>query len=32
MTIGIPRALLYHKYGRFWCEFFRQLGARKGLS
>jgi predicted nucleotide-binding protein (sugar kinase/HSP70/actin superfamily) len=31
-AIGIPRALLYHKYGRFWCEFFRQLGCKTVIS
>lgn len=25
-TIGIPRALLYHKYGVLWAAFFRALG------
>ncbi len=31
-TIGIPRALLYHRYGVLWTEFWRQLGARVVVS
>jgi predicted nucleotide-binding protein (sugar kinase/HSP70/actin superfamily) len=27
MKVGIPRALLYHRYGRFWEEFLTGLGA-----
>jgi len=26
MRIGIPRALLFHKYGKLWESFFRELG------
>jgi predicted nucleotide-binding protein (sugar kinase/HSP70/actin superfamily) len=31
-TIGIPRALLYHRYGVLWTEFWNQLGARVVVS
>ena len=27
-TVGIPRALLYYRYGVFWAEFFTLLGPR----
>ena len=30
--MGIPRALLYHKYGKLWEVFFRELGVRTVLS
>jgi len=30
--VGIPRALLYHKYGKLWEVFFRELGVRVVLS
>lgn len=26
MVVGIPRALLYHEYGKFWNDFFEELG------
>ena len=32
MTIGIPRALLYYRYGRMWKTFFEQLGLRVLIS
>ena len=32
MTIGIPRALLYYKYGVLWETFFRRLGCDVVLS
>jgi len=32
MTIGIPRALLYYKYGALWEVFFEKLGADVMLS
>jgi len=28
VRVGIPRALLYHKYGKMWENFFRGLGAQ----
>jgi predicted nucleotide-binding protein (sugar kinase/HSP70/actin superfamily) len=28
MRIGIPKALLYHKYGRLWTTFFEELGVK----
>lgn len=31
-TIGLPRALLYHKYHLFWEEFFRRLGCEVVVS
>ena len=31
-TIGIPRALLYHRYGVLWATFFERLGCRIVLS
>lgn len=31
-TIGIPRALLYHRYGTLWTTFFEQLGRTVVLS
>lgn len=31
-TIGIPRALLYHRYGVLWATFFEGLGCRVVLS
>jgi predicted nucleotide-binding protein (sugar kinase/HSP70/actin superfamily) len=32
MKVGIPRALLYHRYGRFWEEFLTGLGAEVVVS
>ncbi|MCL2857316.1 MAG: acyl-CoA dehydratase activase-related protein [Oscillospiraceae bacterium] len=32
MTIGIPRALLYYRYGALWKTFFEELGCRVVLS
>ena len=32
IKIGIPRALLYHKYGLFWEDFFRRLGCEPVIS
>lgn len=32
MTIGIPRALLYHRYATFWTAFFEALGEQVLLS
>ena len=32
MTIGIPRALLYYRYGVLWKTFFEELGCRVVLS
>lgn len=32
MRIGIPRALLYFRYGRFWQQFFQSLGMEVVLS
>jgi predicted nucleotide-binding protein (sugar kinase/HSP70/actin superfamily) len=32
MTIGIPRALLYYKYGVLWETFFSELGLRTVVS
>ncbi len=32
IKIGIPRALLYYKYGCLWKEFFRQLGVDTIIS
>ena len=32
ITIGIPRALYYHKYGVLWKNFFNYLGCRVVLS
>lgn len=32
MTIGIPRALLYYKYGGLWETFFRRLGCEVQYS
>lgn len=31
-TVGIPRALLYHRYGTQWTTFFKQLGLTCVLS
>lgn len=32
MKVGVPRALLYHRYGRFWEEFLAGLGAEVVVS
>ncbi len=32
LRVGIPRALLYHKYGKLWEVFFRELGVSVVLS
>ncbi len=32
MRVGIPRALFYHRYGKFWEEFFKNLGIEVSLS
>jgi predicted nucleotide-binding protein (sugar kinase/HSP70/actin superfamily) len=32
MRIGIPRALLYFRYGRFWLRFFQELGIEVVIS
>jgi len=32
LRVGIPRALLYHKYGKLWEVFLRELGAAVVLS
>ena len=32
LRVGIPRALLYHKYGKLWEVFFRELGVNVVLS
>ncbi len=32
MKIGIPRALFYHRYGKFWEVFFQNLGMEVFLS
>ncbi|MBN2465587.1 hypothetical protein JXD38_08205 [candidate division WOR-3 bacterium] len=32
MKVGIPRALLYHRYGRFWEEFLAGIGAEVVVS
>jgi predicted nucleotide-binding protein (sugar kinase/HSP70/actin superfamily) len=32
MKVGIPRALLYHRYGRFWEKFLTGLGAEVVVS
>lgn len=32
MRIGIPRALLYFRYGKFWQRFFQELGLEVVLS
>ncbi|MCR4423293.1 MAG: acyl-CoA dehydratase activase-related protein [candidate division WOR-3 bacterium] len=32
MRIGIPRALLYYRYGRFWKRFLEELGGEVVLS
>jgi len=32
MIIGIPRALLFYKYGHFWQAFFKYLGLRVVIS
>jgi predicted nucleotide-binding protein (sugar kinase/HSP70/actin superfamily) len=32
MKVGIPRALLYHRYGRFWEKFLANLGAEVVVS
>lgn len=32
LRVGIPRALLYYKYGKLWEVFFRELGASVVLS
>lgn len=32
VTIGLPRALLYHRYGVLWEAFFRQLGIDTAVS
>ena len=32
MKIGIPRALLYYRYGVLWETFFRELGMETVLS
>lgn len=32
LRMGIPRALLYHKYGKLWEVFFRELGLTVVLS
>ncbi len=32
MRVGIPRALLYHRYGRFWQEFLAGLGVEVVVS
>jgi predicted nucleotide-binding protein (sugar kinase/HSP70/actin superfamily) len=32
MRVGIPRALLYYRYGRFWKEFLSGLGAEVVIS
>jgi predicted nucleotide-binding protein (sugar kinase/HSP70/actin superfamily) len=32
MRIGIPRALLYFRYGKFWQRFFQELGIEVVLS
>ena len=32
MEIGIPRALLYHRYHKLWITFFRELGAEITIS
>jgi len=32
MRVGIPRALLFHRYGRFWNEFLTGLGAEVVVS
>ena len=31
-AVGIPRAMLYYRYGALWEHFFRQLGATTVLS
>ena len=31
-TVGIPRALLYHKYGDLWSSFFGRLGVDTVIS
>ena len=31
-VVGIPRALLYHRYGMLWSEFFDELGVKTVLS
>ena len=31
-TIGLPRALLYHRYGSLWESFFSELGIKTILS
>lgn len=32
MTIGIPRALFYYRYGEFWTSFFQNLGIKTIIS
>ncbi|MEO0091750.1 MAG: acyl-CoA dehydratase activase-related protein [candidate division WOR-3 bacterium] len=32
MTIGIPRALFYYRYGEFWKQFFQSLGIKIIIS
>jgi predicted nucleotide-binding protein (sugar kinase/HSP70/actin superfamily) len=32
VKVGVPRALLYHRYGRFWEEFLAGLGAEVVVS
>jgi predicted nucleotide-binding protein (sugar kinase/HSP70/actin superfamily) len=32
MKVGLPRALLYHRYGRFWEEYLTALGAEVVVS
>ena len=32
ITVGIPRALLYHRYGTLWQVFFEELGTATILS
>jgi predicted nucleotide-binding protein (sugar kinase/HSP70/actin superfamily) len=31
-TVGLPRALLYHKYGELWTSFFDDLGVDTVVS
>ena len=32
ITIGIPKALLYYKYGELWTSFFEELGCEIIIS